>query len=78
MFTTSNANACMTTSVRVREEEFCNQHHGVNAYAIVAAELSLRAPPFHPQLNNEDNNDCSFGIFTSAKSWLQSQLDWLH
>jgi hypothetical protein len=81
LFTTSDVNARTTTSVRVGEEEYCNQHHGVDAYAIVAAELSVRAPPFLLQLNNEDDNDCSFGLFASfasAKSWLRSQHDWLH
>jgi hypothetical protein len=78
LFTTSDANARTTTSVRVGEEEYHNQHHGVDAYAIVVAELSVRAPFFHPQLNDKDDNDCSFGLFVSAKSWLRSQHDWLH
>jgi hypothetical protein len=78
LFTTSDANAPTMTSVQVGEEEYRNQHHGVNAYAIVAAELSVRAPPFHPQLSDKDSKDCSFGLFASAKSWLRSQHDWLH
>ncbi len=67
-----------TMSVRVEEEEYRNQHHGVDAYAIVVAESSVRAPPFQPRLNNEDDNDWNFGLFASTKSWLRSQHDRLH
>jgi hypothetical protein len=57
LFTTSNANARATISVWVGEGGYRNQHHGVGAYAIVAAELSVRTPPFHPWLNNKDDDD---------------------
>jgi hypothetical protein len=57
LFETSDANARATTSVRVGEGEYRNQHHGVDAYAIVAAESSMRAPPFQPRLNDEDDDD---------------------
>jgi hypothetical protein len=60
------------------ERGYRNQHHGVGAYAIVAAELSVRAPPFQPQLNDEDDDDWSLGLFASAKSWLRSQHDRLY
>jgi hypothetical protein len=57
LFTTSNANAHATTSVWVGEGGYHNQHHGVGAYAIVAAELSVCAPLFQPRLNDEDDDD---------------------
>jgi hypothetical protein len=75
---TSDVNACAMTSVRVGERGCRNQHPGVGAYAIVAAELSVHAPPFQPQLNNEDDDDWSLGLFVSAKSWLRSQHDRLY
>ena len=78
LFMTSNANARTTTSVLVGKEEYRNQHHGVNAYAIVAAESSVCAPPFQPRLNNKDDDDWSLGLFASAKSLLRSQHDQLY
>jgi hypothetical protein len=68
---TSEVNAHATTSVWVGERGYRNQNHGVGAYAIVVAELSVRAPPFQPRLNNEDDDDWSLGLFASAKSWLR-------
>jgi hypothetical protein len=67
LFTTSNANARMTTSVLVGKEEYCNQHHGVNAYAIVAAERSVRTSPFQLQLNDKVDNNWSFGLFAATQ-----------
>jgi hypothetical protein len=78
LFTTSDVNARATTSVRVGERGYRNQHHGVGAYAIVAAESSMRAIPFQPLLNNKDDDNWSLGLFASAKSWLQSQHDRLY
>ena len=72
MFTTSDANAAATTSVQVGEGGYHNHHHGVGTYAIMAAESSMRAPPFQPRLNNEDDDSWSLGLFASAKSWLRS------
>ncbi len=76
--TTSNKNARATTSVRVGEGEYRNQHHRVDAYAIVAAESSVHALPYQPRLNDEDDNDWSLRLFASAKSWLRSQHGQLH
>jgi hypothetical protein len=59
-------------SVWVGERGYRSQHHGVGVYAIVAAELSVRAPPFQPRLNDEDDDSWSLGLFASAKSWLRS------
>ncbi len=67
LFTTSDANARTTMSVLVGKEEYCNQHHGVDAYAIVAAEPSVRASPFQLRLNNKDNNNWSFGLFAATQ-----------
>ena len=78
MFTTSDVNARVMTSVWVGERGYRNQHHGVGAYAIVAAESSVRASPFQSWLNNEDDDDWSLGLFASAKSWLRSQHDRLY
>ena len=72
LFTTSDVNARATTSVRVGERGYRNQHHRVGAYAIVAAESSVRAPPFQPRLNDKDDDNWSLGLFASAKSWLRS------
>jgi hypothetical protein len=66
------------TSVWVGERGYRNQHYGVGAYAIVATESSVRAPPFQPWLNNEDVDNWSLGLFASAKSWLRSQHDRLY
>ncbi len=71
-------NARATMSVQVGERGYRNQHHGVGAYAIVMAESSVRAPPFQPRLNDEDDDDWSLGLFASAKSWLRSQHDRLY
>ncbi len=71
-------NARATTSVRVGERGYRNQHHGVGTYTIVVAELSMRAPLFQPQLNDKDDDDWSLGLFASAKSWLRSQHDPLY
>ncbi len=70
LFTTRDTNARMTTSVLVGKEEYRNQHHGVNAYAIVAAEPSVRASPFQLQLNNKDDNNWSFGLFAATQRGL--------
>ncbi len=78
MFTTSDVNARATTSVWVGERRYHNQHHGVGAYAIVAAESFVSAPPFQPWLNDEDDDDWSLRLFASAKSWLRSQHDRLY
>ncbi len=67
LFTTSNVNARTTTSVLVGKEEYRNQHHGVNAYAIVAAESSVHASPFQLRLNDEDDNNWSFGLFAATQ-----------
>jgi hypothetical protein len=67
LFTTSDANARMTTSVLVGKEEYRNQHHGVDAYAIVVAEPSVRPSPFQLRLNNEDDNNWSFGLFAATQ-----------
>ncbi len=67
LFTTSDANARTTTSVLVGKEEYCNQHHGVDAYAIVVAEPSVRTSPFQLRLNNEDDNNWSFGLFAATQ-----------
>jgi hypothetical protein len=72
LLTTRDVNAHATTSVWVGERGCRNQHHGVGTYAIVVAESSVRAPPFQPQLNDEDDDDWSLGLFASAKSWLRS------
>ena len=71
-------NAHAMTSVRVGERGYRNQHHGVGAYAIVVAELSVRTPPFQPRLNDKDDDDWSLGLFASAKSLLRSQHDQLY
>ncbi len=73
-----DTNARPTTSVRAGEGGYHNHHHGVGTYAIMAAESSMRAPPFQPRLNDKDNDDWSLRLFASAKSWLQSQHDWLY
>jgi hypothetical protein len=57
LFTTSNLNARATTSVRVGEGGYRNQHHEVGAYAIMATELSVHAPPFQLRLNDKDDDD---------------------
>ncbi len=67
LFTTSNANARTTMSVLVGKEEYCNQHHRVNAYTIVAAESSVRASPFQLRLNNKDDNNWSFRLFAATQ-----------
>jgi hypothetical protein len=67
LFTTSNANARTTTSVLVGKEEYRNQHHGVDPYAIVTAEPSVRNSPFQLQLNDEDDNNWSFGLFAATQ-----------
>jgi hypothetical protein len=69
---TSDVNARTMTSVWVGERGYRNQHHGVGAYTIVAAESSVRTPPFQPRLNDKDDDDWSLGLFASAKSWLWS------
>jgi hypothetical protein len=74
----SDVNARMTMSVWVGERGYRNQHHGVGAYTIVAAEFTVRAPPFQPQLNNKDDDDWSLGLFASTKSWLRSHHDRLY
>jgi hypothetical protein len=73
-----DANTRATTSVWVGEGGYHNQHHGVDAYAIVAAELSMCAPPFQLRLNDKDDDNWSLGLFASAKSWLRSQHDRLY
>ncbi len=78
MFTTSDKNARARTSVWVGERGYRNQHHWVGAYAIVAAESSVCAPPFQPRLKDEDDDDWSLGLFASAKSWLRPQHDRLY
>jgi hypothetical protein len=78
LFTTSDVNACATMSVWVGERQYRNKHHGVGAYAIVAAEMSVRAPPFQPRLNDKDDDDWSLRLFASAKSWLWSQHERLY
>jgi hypothetical protein len=67
LFTKSEVNARTTTSVLVGKGEYRNQHHGVDAYAIVAAEPSVRASPFQLRLNDKDDNIWSFGLFAATQ-----------
>ncbi len=67
LFKTSNANARTTMSVLVGKEEYRNQHHGADAYPIVAAEPSVRTSPFQLRLNGKDDNNWSFGLFAATQ-----------